>query len=106
MLGAVWFLAALGVYLQDIGQLIGILVTMIMFLTPLFYPVDRVPESLRFVMQVSPIAYTVEAARTVVMWGEQPNWSAWGLHLLAALLVMILGFAWFKLTRRGFADVL
>ncbi|MGO1118054.1 ABC transporter permease [Rhodovibrionaceae bacterium A322] len=106
MLGLVWFLSALGVFLQDIGQLIGILVTMFMFLTPIFYPVDRVPEEFRLVMEISPIAFTVGAARAVVLWGEQPNWQGWGLHMIGAFCVMFLGFAWFKLTRRGFADVL
>ena len=105
-LGLSWFLASLGVYLRDIGPLVGIFVTGALFLSPVFYPATAVPEAYRAFVVLNPIAFAVEQARGVLIFGEAHDWGRLALHALAAWAIAWLGFSWFARTRRGFADVL
>lgn len=106
VLGLSWFLAALGVYIRDIQQLIVPLVQLLMFLSPVFYPMESLPESIRPWLQLNPLALTIEQTRAVVLFGQPPAWIPYLLCLSAGLLVALLGASWFAQTRKGFADVL
>jgi lipopolysaccharide transport system permease protein len=105
-LGLVWILSSLGVYLRDIGQLVGHIVMMTMFLSPLFYPESAVPERFRVFIDINPLAILIAQARKVVILGEWPDWSTLGWFTLVAFVFASLGFWWFQRTRKGFADVL
>lgn len=105
-LGVSWLLASLGVFLRDIAQLVGVLVMVLMFMSPLFYPVEALPQEFQYWMKLSPITFAVEQARNVMYWGKSLDWTAWWLQLAWSALVAWLGFAWFQKTRKGFADVL
>ncbi|ULU25207.1 ABC transporter permease [Dyella terrae] len=106
VLGMVWILSSLGVYLRDIGQLVGHLVTMTMFLSPLFYPVTAIPESFRRLFYLNPLTFVMGETRKVLIIGQQPAWGALTLFTLCMFLFASAGFWWFQRTRRGFADVL
>lgn len=105
-LGLSWFLASLGVYLRDISQVVMILTTVLMFLSPIFYPASAIPDSAQPVLLVNPIAPALEHVRGVLMWGELPNFQNWLYYLVGNAIVAWLGFVWFQKTRKGFADVL
>lgn len=105
-IGISWILASLGVYLRDVGQVVGVITTMLMFMSPIFYPVTAMPEEFRGLMQFSPLTYFVEQARDLLAWGNGMHWLLWLKELSLALVVSVLGFAWFQKTRRGFADVI
>jgi lipopolysaccharide transport system permease protein len=104
-LGLSWFLAATGVFLRDIRQFIGILITMLMFLSPLFFPVSAIPPSLQPFLRLNPLTTLLEEWRGLLFWGQMPNWGEWGLLTLLSALCAWLGYVWFMNTRRGFADV-
>lgn len=104
--GFTWMLASLGVFLRDVGQAIGIVTMVLMFLAPIFYPVTALPEKLRPLLLANPLTFIIEQARAVLIWGSMPNWLGLLIYTLAATLVMWLGYAWFQKTRNGFADVL
>ncbi|WP_308584120.1 ABC transporter permease [uncultured Pseudomonas sp.] len=104
-LGISWFLASLSVYLRDIGQLVGIITTAMLFLSPIFYPLSALPESYSVVLQMNPLTLPVEMARTVLYWGRAPQWGSLISYTGVSLLVAWGGFAWFQKTRKGFADV-
>ena len=104
--GISWFLASLSVYLRDIGQLMGVLSTVLLFLSPMFYPLTAVPEQWRAWMYLNPLTTVIIEVREVAIWGNTPNWGALMPYTVIAAAVMILGYAWFMKTRRGFADVL
>lgn len=104
-LGLAWLLASLGVYLRDIGQTVALLTTVLMFVSPVFYPVDALPEAYRAYILANPLTFVIEQARAVLIWGDAPDWSGLGAYTLGAAGVAWAGFAWFQLTRRGFADV-
>lgn len=105
-LGLTWFFSALGVYVRDVGQVLGVAITALMFLSPLFYPASALPADFRWMATVNPIAFSIEQARDVLIFGRLPHWTALGAYMGAAVAVMWLGFVWFQKTRRGFADVL
>lgn len=105
-LGAVWLLASLGVFLRDISQVVGLLTTALLFLSPIFYPASFIPDPYAAWSAWNPIAVLVEAFRAALFGGAPPDpralaWVA-GLSWLTAWL----GHAWFVRTRPGFADVL
>jgi lipopolysaccharide transport system permease protein len=104
--GLTWFLSALGVYVRDIGQIIGIVVSALMFLSPLFFPVSAVPEKYRALLMINPLTFPIEQVRSVLVWGRAPDWTSLAAYAAACLAVAIAGLWWFNRTRRGFADVL
>ena len=106
VLGLSWLLAALGVYLRDISQFVGVVVMALMFLSPIFYPLSALPEGYREVVALSPITAAVDQARDLMFWGKPLAWGPWSVYLIISLFVGWLGFAWFQQTRRGFADVI
>ncbi len=106
VLGVSWILASLGVYLRDVAQFIGLVTTVLMFLSPIFYPVSALPEAYRPLLLLNPLTPVIEQAREVLFWGRVPDLGLLAIYLLAATLVAWLGFAWFQKSRKGFADVL
>lgn len=105
-LGFTWMLASLGVFLRDVGQTIGILTTVLLFLSPVFYPMSAVPERFQPVIMMNPLTFIIEQARDVLIWGRLPNWIGLGGYSLVAFFVAWMGYVWFQKTRKGFADVL
>jgi lipopolysaccharide transport system permease protein len=105
-LGLAWMLASLGVFLRDVGQTIGIITTVLTFLSPVFYPMTAVPEQFRPWLMANPLTLIIEQAREVLVWGHLPEWSGLGIYTLAATGVVWAGYAWFQKTRKGIADVL
>lgn len=105
-LGFAWILASIGVFLRDVGQTIGIITTVMMFLSPVFFPVTSMPEAYRPLIMANPLTFIIEQSREVLIWGHPPNWTGLGMYTLAATAVAWAGYAWFQKTRKGFADVL
>lgn len=106
IIGLSLWLASLGVYLRDVSQFVGIITTVLMFLSPIFYPASALPEKYRQLLSINPLYPVIEQTREVLFWGRVPNLTITAVYLLGALLVACLGFAWFQKTRKGFADVL
>jgi lipopolysaccharide transport system permease protein len=105
-MGLGWMLASLGVFLRDVGQTIILITTVLMFLSPVFYPVTAVPAKLRPFIMANPLTFIIEQAREVLIWGHFPNWLGLGIYAIAATVMAWAGYAWFQKTRKGFADVL
>lgn len=104
--GLSWLLASVGTYIRDIGYIVNVCTSALMFLSPIFYPVSSVPEALKFVYYLNPLSYTVEDMRKVLLWNEAPDFTWLAIGTIIGLVVAVLGYFWFKKTRRGFADVL
>jgi lipopolysaccharide transport system permease protein len=105
-LGLAWILASLGVFLRDVGQTIGIVTAIMMFLSPVFFPITALPDEYRPIIMANPLTFIIEQAREVLIWGRLPDWTGLGIYTLAAIAVAWAGYAWFQKTRKGFADVL
>jgi lipopolysaccharide transport system permease protein len=104
-MGLAWFLSSIGVYVRDIGQTIGIFTMVLLFLSPVFYPVEALPENYRILLVLNPLTLVIGDARRVLIWGEAPDWAGLMLYAAVSFAVAWLGFWWFQRTRRGFADV-
>ncbi len=105
-MGCAWLFASLGVYLRDVGQTIGILTTVMLFLAPVFYPMSALPEKYQVYLLINPLTFIIEQARQILIFGQYPNWSGLAIYGLISLVVAWLGYWWFQKTRKGFADVL
>ncbi len=106
VLGFAWFVASLGVFLRDLGQVIGLFTMIMLFLSPVFYPATALPESIQPWFMANPLTFIIEQARDVVIWGHAPNWAGLGGYTVVSGFIAWGGYAWFQKTRRGFADVL
>ncbi|WP_296657657.1 ABC transporter permease [Paraburkholderia sp.] len=104
--GLVWFLASFGVFMRDLGQVMGIVSSLLMFMAPVFYPLSSVPQRLQAIIMLNPLTFVIDQIRTVAIWGGQVNWAGWLLYSAIAYVVASLGLLWFEKTRKGFADVL
>lgn len=105
-LGIAWFLASLGVFVRDVGQTVGIFTTVLMFVSPVFYPVTALPEKFQIWLMLNPLTFVIEQSRAVMIFGKQPDWLELWIYAGASLAVAWAGFWWFQKTRKGFADVL
>lgn len=105
-LGLAWLLASLGVFVRDIAQGMGLLTSVLLFTAPVFFPLHVLPAALQPWLQLNPLTFIIEQTRAVLIWGQLPNAGGLALYSLCALMVAMLGFAWFQKTRKGFADVL
>ena len=104
--GLAWLLSALGVFVRDIAQVASILTTVLMFLSPLFYPVSALPKSYQLWLHLNPLTFMIEESRNALIFGITPNWIGWGVAFMAGILISGGGFWWFQKARKGFADVL
>jgi lipopolysaccharide transport system permease protein len=105
-LGLSWFLASLGVFSRDVGHATGVVSLILLFLSPVFYPVSAVPERYRFLVNLNPLTFIIEQVRDVLVWGKLPDWGALVAYYVVSAVVAWMGFVWFQKTRKGFADVL
>jgi lipopolysaccharide transport system permease protein len=106
VMGLVWFLAASGVYVRDIGQAVPAVTTALLFLSPILFPAATLPHSLQLVMKFNPLTVPVEQVRRAVIYGVRPDLQELAIYSVAALIVAIAGHAWFQRCRGGFADAL
>lgn len=106
VLGVSSALASLGVYFRDLGQIMGVVASVFLFLAPVFYPISSLPEQYQALLVWNPITLPIEQVRNLMIWGKPFQWGAWLVSLVAALLVCQGGYWWFRKTQRGFADVL
>jgi lipopolysaccharide transport system permease protein len=104
--GLAWIVAALGVFFRDMGQLVGLIMTGALFLSPVFYPLDRLSPALQTALGFNPVSLIVAQARRVLLDGQMPDWPALAVYLAVAWVVMALGLAFFRRARATFADVL
>ena len=105
-LGIAWFLASLGVYLRDVAQVTGMMMTMLLFLSPIFFPAEAMPASIRGWLSLNPLVYFLDAGRDTLIYGRVPSIGGALIALAGSLAVAWAGFAFFQKSRRGFADVL
>jgi lipopolysaccharide transport system permease protein len=104
--GLAWFLAAIGVFFRDVGQMIGVAMSVLLFLSPIFYPTTSAPKLAQKLIYLNPLTYPIEELRAVLILGNQPDW----LHLIAyfavSLIVAVGGLWIFQKSRPAFADVI
>jgi lipopolysaccharide transport system permease protein len=103
-LGVCWFLAPVGVFLKDLGNMVGVAVQLYFFATPILYPLSAVPEPYRRLLALNPLHPVVDHLRRTIIWGQMPDWTAMGVVTLVSAAIMLAGYAFFINIKRLFAD--
>ncbi|MBO6562572.1 MAG: ABC transporter permease [Nisaea sp.] len=98
--------ASLGVFIRDIGQVLGFMMTILMFGSSILFPPEMLPEPLRPWLLLNPLTIPVDASRDVLLWGHFPNWERLGLYSVVAVAALWIGSWWFLRTKRGFSEVM
>ena len=105
-LGFAWFLAATGVFVRDIGQITGMMTSVLLFVSPVFFPTSSLPSKMHSLVMLNPLTLIIEESRKVLLFGEVPSWMGLGIYSFVSIVIAWTGFFWFQKTRKGFADVL
>jgi lipopolysaccharide transport system permease protein len=104
--GISWLLASIGVFVRDVGHVVLLAVQVLFFATPIFYPIERVPQPYRRLLELNPLTHAIEDVRRVLMSGEQPHWPWWLASTAASAILALVGYAFFMKSKRAFADVI
>jgi len=105
-LGIGWFLASVGVYIRDVGQAIPLVMQVLLFMSPILYPIENVPDKFQVILRINPLAMIVENFRNLLLYGNFFSLRGWLIWLVITIFIALLGYLWFEATKRGFADVL
>lgn len=104
--GLAWFLATIGVFFRDVGQMIGVIMSVLLFLSPVFYPASSVPALAQKLIYLNPLTYPIEELRAVLILDAQLDWLYWLAYTGVAILIAVAGLWVFQKTRPAFADVI
>jgi lipopolysaccharide transport system permease protein len=104
--GVVLFFSALNMFARDVKLAIPFVMQLWLFLTPVLYPLDQVPEDLRPLYLANPMTGIVESFRDVLVVGRAPDIDLLVPSLIGAAVAVLLGVWYFGATERRFADVI
>jgi len=106
--GFTCFVSSFGVFVRDLRQFMGVFTTIMMFMSPVFYPISAVPHRLQKVLYLNPLTILLETSKELLFWGKIPDQDQITIllsYLLATWLFGWAGYVWFMKTKKGFADV-
>jgi lipopolysaccharide transport system permease protein len=104
--GITWLLSAVGVYFRDAQQIVGVMTMALVFLSPIFYSREALPEQYRWMLSINPLTFIVESSRGMILWSQVPTLQSVLAYAAVSLSVAWMGWVAFQTTRKGFADVL
>jgi lipopolysaccharide transport system permease protein len=104
--GFCWFLSALGVFVRDLSQIIGYLLTIWFFATPICYSESKVPPFAARLLALNPMYVMVRNYRRIMLESTAPNWHSLAWVSAASVIIFLAGHAWFRKLRRSFADLI
>jgi len=106
IIGFSWYLATLGVYIRDISQVIGVLISILLFVSPVFYSLSMLPYAMQKIALFNPLTLIIQESRNVLLFAKWPHFEPLIIYTFCSLLFAWTGFYFFQKTRKGFADVL
>ncbi|MEQ8307399.1 MAG: ABC transporter permease [Hoeflea sp.] len=104
--GLAWFLSAFGTYVRDAGHAMIAFAPALMFMSPIFYSAEQVPDSVRWIYSFNPLTFVTETTRGILFFDQGVTLADYGGYWCAALAVFFAGYWFFTRARRGFSDVL
>lgn len=104
--GLCWFLAALGVFVRDLGQIVGFILTLWLYLTPIFYAETQVPSVVAGFFAFNPMWALVRGYRAMFLENRGPDPMSLAALWIGSMVVAVAGYAWFHRLRRSFADTI
>ena len=106
ILGLSFVFAPLGVFVRDIGNLLRLALFGGLFLSPVFFPLSRLPEAWQAVLILNPLAHVIEDFRRVSLRAQLPAWGPLVAVTVLGAVVAAFGFHWFMRSKKAFSDVL
>lgn len=100
-----WFMSAMGAFLRDLNEAVLALTQVLMYASAVFYPIERVPENIRWIVQLNPLCFLCEQSRNLVLWGESMDWSGYGWVSLSGAVAALVAYKIFMSVKPAFADV-
>lgn len=104
LLGMAWLLSGLGVFIRDISHFMGPALTMLMFMSPVLYPVSSLPKGFAGLLWLNPLTVPIENLRYLLLKGQGPDWGTLAIYTLAGLVFAIFAYRFFDRVRPAFAD--
>jgi lipopolysaccharide transport system permease protein len=104
--GLVLLASAVNVFYRDVRFVVPLAVQLWMYATPIIYPVTLVPERLRTLYMLNPMAVIIDGYRRAILLGKPPEYAFLGLSALIALIILLLGYGFFKRAEIGMADII
>ncbi len=101
-----FFLSALVVLWRDLKFIVPLAVQIWMYTTPIIYPVSTVPENLRGLYMLNPMAVVIDSFRRVTIMGKPPILSEFGVAIAISVVLFLAGYAFFKSKEKVFADII
>jgi len=105
-LGMSWLVASLNVFVRDVSQVLGVILTFWFWFTPIFYSPERFPRQLSFLVRFNPLAHVVAAYRDCLLRMQTPDLKVLAALAAVSLLVFVAGGLFFRHTKREFVDIL
>ena len=105
-LGLAYLVATSQVAFRDTGHLLGLLMMLLMYLTPVFYDPSAVPAEYRLLYAANPLVHLIGACRAILMHGQWPDWLALGWVAVASATLLWFGYRVFARARDRFVEEL
>ncbi|MGL5485026.1 MAG: ABC transporter permease [Shewanella sp.] len=99
-------ISSLGVYIRDLSQVVSLLNMVLMFLSPIFFPIEKIPEALRSFVSLNPLADLVTQTRGILIFHQSFDWFGFGKSLGISMIIFCIGIAVFSSLKKGFSDVI
>lgn len=106
ILGLIWIVSALATFVRDVGHALSTLLPILMFASPVFFPLSALPETAQTILLFNPLTFPIEQTRAVLFGDGFHAWAGLGLYVAVAIAMSTLGYRFFMRLRLGFADVL
>ncbi|MBU1129955.1 ABC transporter permease, partial [Patescibacteria group bacterium] len=103
-LGISLFFSAANLIYRDVQYMLGLILMLWMYLTPIIYPIDIVPQHLRFIFQLNPLSVLTNAYRQSILGRGIPSITSLFIALLVSILTLLIGLKYFKTQEKTFAD--
>ncbi len=105
-LGVSWIFSSLGAFLRDLTSMMELAITVLFFVTPIFFRLDRLEEKYRGILELNPLAHVIQGVRSALLDHTGPDWVWFGWAVLGSSALALVGYAFFMKSKRAFADVL
>ena len=104
LLGFTFILSSIEMYMRDIEHIVNFILSMAFYVTPILYTPDIFPENLSWVLEINPMAYLVNAYRSIFFYQKMPNIYDLGIVSIFSIIIFILGYFIFEKLQKGFAE--
>lgn len=104
MAGLVWILSALAVYFKDLENIIGVLILMLMMISPIAYTVDMVPPNLAKFLALNPLYYMIISYQSILIQNRFPPGNIFWIYLVFSVIFFYIGYWFFNVIKKALID--